>query len=205
MSLKASLVFFVVVVGLERVAPQGSLVRILWLFSFCTWKEYLNRLPLLSFLIWNRILVFNTLLYSWSEYKFLMMHLLIHLLTINPWTARRSNQSILEISPEYSLEGLMLKLKLNTLATCCKELTHWKRPWWWWERWKAGGEGDDREWDGWMASLTRWTWVWVNSGSWWWTGKPGVLQSMGSQRLGHDLVTELNHFLTLSDDVSTLY
>ena len=77
-----------------------------------------------------------------------------------PWTARRSNQSILkEISPACSLEGLML-----TLATWCKELTHWKRPWCW-EGLGAGGEGDDRGWDGWMASLTRWTWVWVNSGS----------------------------------------
>ena len=84
-----------------------------------------------------------------------------------PWTARRSNQSILkEISPEYSLEGLMLKLKLQSW---CEELTHWKRPWCW-ERLKAGGEGDDRVWDGWMASPTRWTWVWVSSGSWWWTG-----------------------------------
>ena len=62
----------------------------------------------------------------------------------------------------------------NTLATWCKELTHWKRPWCW-ERLKAGGEGDDRGWDGWMASPTRWTWVWVKSGSWWWTGRPGVL------------------------------
>ena len=57
---------------------------------------------------------------------------------------------------------------------------------------KAGGEGDDRGWDGWMASPTRWTWVWVNSGSWWWTGRPGVLQSMGSQRDGHDWATEMN-------------
>ena len=63
---------------------------------------------------------------------------------------------------------------------------------WCWERLKAGGEGDDRAWDGWMASLTQWTWVWVNSGSWWWTGRPVVLQSMGSQRVGHDWVTELN-------------
>ena len=62
---------------------------------------------------------------------------------------------------------------------------------WFWERVKAGGEGDDREWDGWMASPSRWTWVWVNSGSWWWTGRPGVLQSMGSQRFGHDRATEL--------------
>ena len=96
-----------------------------------------------------------------------------------PWTARRSNQSILkEISPEYSLEGLMLKLKSNTLATWCKELTHWKTPWCW-ERLRAGGEGKDRGWNGWMASLTQWTWVWVNSGSWWWTGRPSVLQSNG--------------------------
>ena len=68
----------------------------------------------------------------------------------------------------------------NTLTTWCEELTHWKRPWCW-ERLRAGGEGDDRGWDGWMASLTRWTWVWVNSGSWWWTGRPGVLWFMGSQ------------------------
>ena len=79
----------------------------------------------------------------------------------------------------------------NTLATWCEELTHLQRPWCW-EKLKAGGEGDDREWDGWMASLTQWTWVWVNSGSWWWTGRPGVLQSIGSQRVGHDWVTELN-------------
>ena len=71
----------------------------------------------------------------------------------------------------------------NTLATWCEELTHLKRPWCW-ERLKAGGEGDDRGWDGWMASPTQWTGVRVNSGSWWWTGRPGVLQSMGSQRVG---------------------
>ena len=78
----------------------------------------------------------------------------------------------------------------NTLATWSEELTLWKRPWCW-ERLKAG-EGDNRGWDGWMASPTRWTWVWASSGSWWWTGKPGVLQSMGSQRVGHDWATELN-------------
>jgi len=107
-----------------------------------------------------------------------------------PWTARRSNQSILkEISPEYSLEGRMLKLKLQYLATWCEELTHWARLWCW-KRLKAG-EGDDRGWDGWMASPTQWTWVWVNSRSWWWTGRPGVLWFMGSQRVGHDWATEL--------------
>ena len=94
-----------------------------------------------------------------------------------PWTVRRSNQSILkEISPECSLEGLMLKLNSNTLAAWCQEPTHWKRPWSW-ERLKVRGEGDDRGWDGWMASPTQWTWVWAISGSWWWTGKPGVPQS----------------------------
>ena len=75
----------------------------------------------------------------------------------------------------------------NPLATWCKELTHCKRPWWW-ERLKAGGEGDDRGWDGWMASPTQCTWVWVNSRSWWWTGRPGMLQSMGSQGIRHDSV-----------------
>ena len=79
----------------------------------------------------------------------------------------------------------------STLATPCEELTHWKRPWCW-EGLGAGEEGDDRGWDGWMVSPTRWAWVWVNSRSWWWTGRPGVLRIMGSQRVRHDWVTELN-------------
>ena len=153
-----------------------------------------------------------------------------------PWTARRSNHSILkEIGPEYSLEGLILKFQYfghrmqrnNSLEKTlmrgkisCKyqswifvgrtdaeaeapilwppdviELTHWKRPWCW-EKLKVGGEEDDRVWDGWMASPTRWTWVWVNSPSWWWTGRPGILQSMGSQRVGHDWATELKYLFT---------
>ena len=65
--------------------------------------------------------------------------------------------------------------------------------------WGAGGEGDDRGWDGWMTSLTRWTWVWVNSRSWWWTGRPGMLRFMGSQRVGHDWATELNWTYLLSN------
>ena len=77
----------------------------------------------------------------------------------------------------------------NTLATWCEKLTQWKRPWCW-ERLKAGGEGDDRGWDAWMASPTQWTWVWISSRRWWRTRKPGVLQSMGSHRVGHDWVTE---------------
>ena len=79
-------------------------------------------------------------------------------------TARRSNHSILkEISPGCSLDGLMLKLKLQYFGHWCEELTYWKRPWCW-ERLKAGGEGDNREWDDWMASPTHWTWVWANPG-----------------------------------------
>ena len=85
--------------------------------------------------------------------------------------------------------GLWESWNSNTLATWCEELTHLKTPWFW-ERLKAGGEGDNRGWDGWMASLTQWTWVWVNSRSWWWTGRLGVLQSIGSQRVGHNWATE---------------
>ena len=109
-----------------------------------------------------------------------------------PWTARRSNQSILkEISPECSLVGLMLELKLQYFGTWCEGLPHLKRPWCW-ERLKVRREGGYRGWGSWMVSLTQRIWVWVNSGSWWWTWKPGVLQFMGSQRVGHDWVTKLN-------------
>ena len=79
----------------------------------------------------------------------------------------------------------------NTLATWCKELTHLRRSCCW-ERLRAGGEGDDRGWNGWMASLTQLTWVWVDSGSWWWIGRPGMLWFMELQRVGHDWATELN-------------
>ena len=109
-----------------------------------------------------------------------------------PWTARRSDQSILkEISPGCSLEKLMLKLKLQYFCHWCEELTHLKRPWCW-ERLRAGRKGDNRGWDVWMASPTQWTWVWVDSGSWLWTGRPGMLQFMGLQRVGLDWATELN-------------
>ena len=92
-----------------------------------------------------------------------------------PWTTRRSNQSILkEISPEYSLEGLMLKLKLQCFGHLMQRTDSLEKTWKW-ERLKAGGEVDNRGWDGWMASPTRWTWVWVSSRSWWCTGKPGML------------------------------
>ena len=97
-----------------------------------------------------------------------------------PWTARRSNQSILkEISPGCSLEGLMLKLKLKYFGHLMWRV-HLKRPWCW-ERLKAREEVDNRGWDGWMASPTGWTWVWLIFGSWWWTGRPNMLQSMWSK------------------------
>ena len=84
----------------------------------------------------------------------------------------------------------------NTLAAWCKELTHWKTPWSW-ERLKAGGEGDHRGWDGWKASQSQWTWVWVHSSSLWWIGRPGLLQSKELQRVGQDWVTELNWTVTI--------
>ena len=115
-----------------------------------------------------------------------------------PWTARRSNQLILkEISLRVHWKDRCWSWNSNTLATWCEELTHWKKSWCW-ERLKAGGEGEDRGWDGWMISLTRWTWVWASSGSWWWTRKPCVLPSLGLQRVRHNWVTELNWTLFYS-------
>ena len=109
-----------------------------------------------------------------------------------PWTGRRSNQSILkEISLGVHWRDWCWSWNSNILAISCRELTHWKRPWCW-DRLRAGGEGDDRGWGSWMASLTQWTWVWVDSRSWWRTGRPGVLRFMGSQRVRHDWVTKLN-------------
>ena len=105
-----------------------------------------------------------------------------------PWTARRSNQSILKgIGPGVHWKDWCWSWNSNTLATWHEELTHLKRPWCW-ERLRAGGEGDNRGWDGWMASPTQWTWVWMDSSSWWWTGRPG---SWG-RRVGHNWATELN-------------
>ena len=109
-----------------------------------------------------------------------------------PWTARRSNQFILrENSPGCSLVGLMLKLKLQYFSHLMWRVDSFEKTL---MLGKIEGRrrGDNRGWDGWMASLTQWTWVWVDSGSWWWTGRPGVLQFMGSQRVGHNWVTELN-------------
>ena len=100
-----------------------------------------------------------------------------------PWTARRSVLGV-------HWKDWCWSWNSNTLATSCEEQTHLKKPWCW-ERLRAGGEGDDRRWNGWMASPTQWTWVWVGPGSWWWTRRSGVLQFMGSQSVGYDWVTEL--------------
>ena len=86
----------------------------------------------------------------------------------------------------------------ETLASWCEGLTHLKRPWYW-EGLKAGGEGDIRGWDGWLASPTQWTWVWVNSRSWWWTGRTSVLQSMASQRVRHDWATDVSWTVLLKN------
>ena len=122
-----------------------------------------------------------------------------------PWTARRSNQSILKYTSPFwrrSVLGVLWKewcwsWNSNTFTTSWEELTYWKILML--GGIGAGGEGDDRGWDGWMTSPTRWTWVWVNSGRWWWTGRPGVLQFMGLQRVGHDRATELNWFHFTND------
>ena len=107
------------------------------------------------------------------------------------WVFSQTHTFIKEISPgRIHWKDWCWSWNSNTLATWCEELTPWKRPWCW-GRLKAGREGHNRGWDGWRASLTQWTWVWVNSGSWWRTGRPGVLQSTGSQRVGHDWATEL--------------
>ena len=107
------------------------------------------------------------------------------------WTARRSNQSILkEIGLVYSLEGLMLKLKLQYFGHLMQRANSLETRPWCWERLKAGEEEGDRGWDVWMAWAIQWTWTWANSRRWWGSGKPGVLQSTGSQRVRCDLVIE---------------
>ena len=106
------------------------------------------------------------------------------------WTSRRSNQSILKKS-FLNIHWKGWCWSSNTLATWCEELTGEKRPWWW-VRLNAGGEGNDRGWDGYMASSTRWTWVSAISGCWLWPGKPDLLHSVGLQRVRHDWVTEVN-------------
>ena len=153
-------------------------------FWFCSWLGvFINiRNEEYIVLVWHPLLFSGDYLTLWTN-NALRQHLF--------WRCWGSNRG------PHTCKACALPLSYipswnsSTLATSCEELTHWKRPWCW-ERLKAGGEGDDREWDGWMASPTRWTWIWENSGSWWWTGRPGMMQSKGSQRVGHDWATELN-------------
>ena len=123
---------------------------------------------------------------SWAPKNWCFWTMVLEKTLESPWDCK-------EIQPVHPLgwKNWCWSWNSNNLATWCEELTHLRRSWCW-EGLKAGGEGDDRGWDGWMASPTRWTWVWVNSGSCWWTGRPGVLRFMGSQRVRHDWVTELN-------------
>ena len=117
--------------------------------------------------------------------------------------SRRSNQTILkEISPGCSSEGLMLKLKLRYFGHLMWRDDSFEKTVML-ERSREGGKGDDRGWDGWMASQTQWTWVWVNSGRWWWTRRPGVLRFMGSQRVRHEWATELN--LLVCEMIATVW
>ena len=119
-----------------------------------------------------------------------------------PWIAKRSKWSILKGDFHFHFQRqstLNIHCKdwcwswsSNTLAIWFEQLTHWKRPWCW-ERLKAKGEGGDRGWDGWMASPIQWAWTWANSKRWWGTWRPGIPQSMGSQRVGHDLVNKHTH------------
>ena len=126
---------------------------------------------------------------GWALRKWCFWIVVLEKLLRVPWTAKRSNQSILK---EINLEGLMLKLQyfghlMQRTDSMEKTLML--------ERLKVGGEGDDRGWDGWMASVTQWTWVWASSRSWWWIGEPGMIQSMGSQRVRHGWVTEQQQLL----------
>ena len=148
-----------------------------WSFRYCNFVQLLDLLDFYQ--------GFDLIYWIWSG------------LLRDPWTARRSSQSILKKSAlNIHWKDWYWNWNSNTLATWCEEVTHWKRPWCL-ERLKARRDVDDRGWNGWMASPTQWTWIWVNSRSWWWTGRPGVLQSMGSQRVGHDWMTKLTDLLNL--------
>ena len=139
---------------------------------------------------------------SWAPKNWCFWTVVLEKLLRVPWTARRSNQSILtDISPEYSLEGLMLKMKVQYFGHLVQRTDSFENILML-ERLKMGGEGHNRGWDDWMASPTQWTWIWVNSGSWWWTGRPGVLQSRGSQRVWQDWVCQLNWTEYQSSDPS---
>ena len=126
---------------------------------------------------------------SWALRNWFFWTVVLEKTLESPLDCKEIKAILKEISPECSLEGLMLKLQYFGHLMGRTDLL--EKPWCW-ERLKAGWEGDDRWCDGWMASLTRWTWVWGSSRCCWWTGKPGVLQSMGSQSVENNWETELN-------------
>ena len=133
---------------------------------------------------------------GWTPKKWCYWTSVLEMVLDSPLDGKEIKPVILkEIKPEHSLEGLRLKLKLQYFGHLMWRMTHWKRHWCW-ERLKTG-EGDDRGWDGWMASPTQWTRVWASSGRWWRTVKPGVLQSMGLQRVGHDWATEQQQIVAM--------
>ena len=149
-------------------------MRINW-NNYCYWTDSNTTF---SHVLWSSLFTFE--LWCWRRLLWV------------PWTTRRSNQSILkETSPGCSLEGLMLRLKLQYFGHFMQRVDSLEKTL------MLGGtggrrRGDNRGWDGWMASPAQWTWVWVNSGSWWWTGRPGMLRFVGSQRVERDWVAELN-------------
>ena len=153
------------------------------------WTSMIIRLPCDLFPSFSHVLLLKTLDFCLScscpvRKTSMKLASSISMLSMvwNVAPAKRSNQSILkEISPEIHWKDWCWNWNSNTLATWCEELTHLKRPWCW-ERLKAGGEGDDRGRDGWMASPTQWTWVWVNSRSWWWTGRPAKVHGVTKSR-----------------------
>ena len=161
---------------------------------YCMWLWSSQRYDFSSGHVWLWELDYKE---SWAPKNWCFWRRLLRV----PWTARRSNQSILkEISPGCSLEGLMLKLKLQYLGHLMWRADSFEKT----LMLGAGGEGDNRGWDGWMASLTQWTWVWGDSGSWWWTRRPGMLWFMGSQRVEQDWVTELKWWLNWASQVALM-
>ena len=142
---------------------------------------------------------------SWALKNWCFWTVVLEKALESPLDCKEFQQSILkEISPGISLEGMMLQLKLPYFGHLTWGVDSLEKTWCW-EGLGARGKGDDKGWDGWMTSPTRCTWVWVNSGSWWWTGRPSVLWSMGSQRVRHDWVAELSlrvHMLQLRPDTA---
>ena len=140
-----------------------------------TWTPILHT-PMSRYTAWKM-----SIFQSNTMYELLLCFIMLKV----SWTARRSNQLILkQVSPEYSLEGLMLKLQLQYFGHLMQRADSLKKT-------LMLGKIEGRRRRGWQNKMVGWTWVWTSSGSWWWTGKPGVLQSMGLQRVGHNWATEL--------------